>query len=220
MQHERAWIQCRLPWVVTLDSASMWRLGSVLWAIGWVAEQRATRPTKRWECKSGPRPCPWIGCEYHLFVDVDVDNGSLWGHPAIGFPRAMPDWIPVHSTKTHDTERRLLKLFDDDRDSCALDVAERGEHTNRETGEAMGLSIRQVKEIATPARQAMFEGGREPVKKSNKLMSLMRRVAGKRKRDGRGVKPQSVKSLKRKLKALSLHEQPSLVAAWRKEIGE
>jgi hypothetical protein len=28
------------------------------------------RPRTRGDCVDGPRPCPWVGCRYHLALDV------------------------------------------------------------------------------------------------------------------------------------------------------
>ncbi len=37
------------------------------------------RPKTRGECASGPRPCPWVSCRHHLYLDVDK-NGSVIEH--------------------------------------------------------------------------------------------------------------------------------------------
>jgi hypothetical protein len=42
------------------------------------AEALAARPKTRAECVSGPRPCPWVGCRYHLQLDVR-QSGAIWG---------------------------------------------------------------------------------------------------------------------------------------------
>jgi len=41
------------------------------------------RPTCRSECANVPRPCPYVGCKYNLFLDVNESNGNIrlrWGH--------------------------------------------------------------------------------------------------------------------------------------------
>jgi hypothetical protein len=30
------------------------------------------RPQRRSDCEDGPRPCPWVGCRYHLWADVSI----------------------------------------------------------------------------------------------------------------------------------------------------
>src|SRR5262245_25702940 len=40
------------------------------------------RPQQRVECTSGNRPCPFVSCKYHLYLDVNPDTGSI----KINFP--------------------------------------------------------------------------------------------------------------------------------------
>lgn len=58
------------------------------------------RPKTRGECADGPRPCPYVSCRFHLYLDV---NGA--GGLKLNFP---------------DLE------VGDMAESCALDVADRG----------------------------------------------------------------------------------------------
>lgn len=37
----------------------------------------ASRPETRADCKGQSRPCPWVSCEAHLYLDVDEDTGAL-----------------------------------------------------------------------------------------------------------------------------------------------
>lgn len=34
------------------------------------------RPRTRADCIDGPRPCPWVGCRHHLYLEVKP-NGSI-----------------------------------------------------------------------------------------------------------------------------------------------
>jgi len=65
---------------------------------------RVERPATRDECLAGgphaERPCPWVGCKHHLYLDVKR-NGSI----VMNFPDVDVADMPV---------------------SCALDVADRG----------------------------------------------------------------------------------------------
>lgn len=49
------------------------------------------RPQTRGDCLPGgtnsARPCPWVGCKYHLAVDINTHTGSLQEH---GDPATMP----------------------------------------------------------------------------------------------------------------------------------
>src|SRR5688572_696068 len=35
------------------------------------------RPATRGECKEEARPCPWVSCKYHLYLDVNPETGSI-----------------------------------------------------------------------------------------------------------------------------------------------
>ena len=38
---------------------------------------QALRPKTRGDCKDGIRPCPWVGCRHHLYLNVNEDTGSM-----------------------------------------------------------------------------------------------------------------------------------------------
>lgn len=84
------------------------------------------RPRSREQCANGPRPCPWVGCKYHLYIDVNERIGSI----RYNFPGTA---------------------LEDIRDSCALDVAAEEGCTLDEVGAVMNLTrerIRQIEEMA------------------------------------------------------------------------
>src|SRR5690606_40153075 len=35
------------------------------------------KPKTRADCKDGPRPCPFISCKHHLYVDVSPRTGAI-----------------------------------------------------------------------------------------------------------------------------------------------
>ncbi|MBI4508772.1 MAG: DNA-binding protein [Deltaproteobacteria bacterium] len=80
------------------------------------------RPLFRVECKNGPRPCPWVSCKYHLYLDVNPDTGSI----KVNFPD--------------------LEVWDM-KDTCALDVADRSGITLEEVGEIMNLTRERVRQV-------------------------------------------------------------------------
>lgn len=59
------------------------------------------RPSTRSECKDGPRPCPYVSCRHHLYLDVNPHNGSI----KFNFP-----------------DKEVWEL----EQTCSLDVAEEG----------------------------------------------------------------------------------------------
>ena len=80
------------------------------------------RPKDRAECSAESRPCPWVACKHHLYLDVNPDTGSI----KINFP---------------DLEPWELKQ------TCALDVSDRGGITLEEVGEIMNLTRERIRQV-------------------------------------------------------------------------
>jgi hypothetical protein len=80
------------------------------------------RPTTRAECSEEMRPCPWVACKHHLYLDINPETGSI----KINFPDLEP-WDLKHT--------------------CALDVAERGGITLEEVGEIMNLTRERIRQV-------------------------------------------------------------------------
>jgi len=59
------------------------------------------KPKTRAECADGARPCPYVSCKYHLYIDVSPRTGAI----KLNFPDLEVWELP---------------------ESCALDVADRG----------------------------------------------------------------------------------------------
>ena len=107
------------------------------WGDGTQTPTEHWRPQRRRECAAVARPCPYVGCRHHLYLDVNSTTGSLtYNHPGLE-PWEMGE-------------------------SCALDSAERGERTLEAVGEALNLTkerVRQVQDIALARiRDAMAAG--------------------------------------------------------------
>lgn len=83
------------------------------------------RPRTRGGCLEGQgraRPCPWVGCKFHLYLDVNPETGSI----KLNFPGIEPEEMKV---------------------SCALDVAMRGGVTLEEVGEIMNLTRERIRQV-------------------------------------------------------------------------
>ena len=80
------------------------------------------RPKSRGECREELRPCPYVACKFHLYLDVNTETGSI----KINFPDLEP-WELKHT--------------------CALDVAERGGITLEEVGEIMNLTRERIRQV-------------------------------------------------------------------------
>lgn len=87
-------------------------------------EEQYWRPETRGECADMERPCPFVSCKYHLYIDVHPVRGSI----KINFP---------------DVEVWEMT------DTCALDIADRGGITLEEVGEIMNLTRERVRQVET-----------------------------------------------------------------------
>ena len=76
------------------------------------------------DCAEGPRPCLYVSCKYHLYLDVNPRTGSV----KLNFP-----------------DKELWELAD----TCALDVADRGGITLEEVGAIMNLTRERVRQVET-----------------------------------------------------------------------
>lgn len=92
------------------------------------------RPRTRGECENGERPCPFAGCRYHLFVDVNPKGGSL----KLNFP-----------------DMELWELSE----TCALDVADRGGIQLEKLGYVMNLTRERIRQIEMRAVQKLARDG-------------------------------------------------------------
>ncbi len=80
------------------------------------------RPKTRAECGAEQRPCPWVACKHHLYLDINPETGSI----KINFP-----------------DLEVWEL----RDTCALDVAERGGITLDEVGLVTNLTRERIRQL-------------------------------------------------------------------------
>jgi len=80
------------------------------------------RPRLRSECVDGPRPCPFVSCTHHLYLDVSARTGAI----KVNFP----DLDPWEMSET-----------------CALDVADRGGTTLEEVGAIMNLTRERIRQV-------------------------------------------------------------------------
>lgn len=79
------------------------------------------RPRTREECAIVPRPCPFVGCRYHLYLD-ETEAGNVY----INFP-----------------DTPVLEM----QHSCILDLAEKGPWSLRETSQILGLTPERIRQI-------------------------------------------------------------------------
>lgn len=93
------------------------------------------KPQRRADCASIPRPCPYVSCKHHLYLDVSARTGAI----KLNFP-----------------DLEVWEMSE----SCALDVADRGGTTLEDVGAIMNLTrerIRQVEVRALAKLEALRE---------------------------------------------------------------
>lgn len=80
------------------------------------------RPRTRGECQGGERPCPWVSCVYHLYLDTCKETGRV----RINFPDLEPGDLD---------------------ETCALDVADEGGATLDRVGQLSNLTRERIRQF-------------------------------------------------------------------------
>lgn len=94
------------------------RIGKILYP------ETPERPRTRGDCREGVRPCPFVGCRHHLYLDV-LPSGA----------------VIVNS------EGEVWDM----KETCALDVADRGDHTLDAVGEVLGCTREAIRLVEVQA---------------------------------------------------------------------
>jgi hypothetical protein len=89
-------------------------------------EQNVIRPLTREHCAEGPRPCPFVACRHHLYLDVAPETGTI----KLNFP-----------------DLEVWELAD----SCALDIAEAGGLELERTGALLNVTRERIRQIEAVA---------------------------------------------------------------------
>ncbi len=85
-------------------------------------DEEVQRPTSRAECVEGARPCPFVSCQHHLYLDVSARTGAI----KVNFPD-LDVWEMS--------------------ETCALDIADRGGTTLEEVGAIMNLTRERIRQV-------------------------------------------------------------------------
>jgi hypothetical protein len=80
------------------------------------------RPRSRGDCLTMERPCPFVSCEHHLYLDVNPRSGAI----KLNFPHLEVWEMP---------------------ETCALDVADRGGITLEEVGAILNLTRERIRQV-------------------------------------------------------------------------
>lgn len=84
------------------------------------------KPRTRAECAEGARPCPYVSCKHHLFLDVSARTGAI----KLNFPD--------------------LEVWEMN-ETCALDIADRGGTTLEDVGAIMNLTRERIRQVEVKA---------------------------------------------------------------------
>ncbi len=87
-----------------------------------VYPEEVERPRTRAECQNMERPCPFVSCEHHLYLDVNPDSGAI----KLNFPHLEVWEMP---------------------ETCSLDVADRGGITLEEVGAILNLTRERIRQV-------------------------------------------------------------------------
>jgi hypothetical protein len=79
-------------------------------------------PRARADCSGGERPCPFVSCKHHLYLDVSSRTGAI----KLNFP-----------------DLEVWEMSE----TCALDVADRGGTTLEEVGAIMNLTRERIRQV-------------------------------------------------------------------------
>lgn len=86
------------------------------------AELEAARPKTRGDCQGAARPCPFVGCKHHLYLDVNPETGTI----KINYPDVEP-W--------------------DLAETCALDIADRGAVVLDAVGGILNITRERARQV-------------------------------------------------------------------------
>lgn len=89
-------------------------------------EDDYVKPKTREECFGTERPCPFVSCQYHLYLDVSPRTGAI----KLNFP---------------DLEVWQMN------ESCSLDVSDRGGTTLEDVGAIMNLTRERIRQVEVRA---------------------------------------------------------------------
>ncbi|HCF59008.1 MAG TPA: DNA-binding protein [Myxococcales bacterium] len=94
------------------------------------------RPHTRADCANGARPCLFVSCKHHLYLDVNPETGSI----KLNFP-----------------DKEIWELDE----TCALDVADKGGITLEEVGAIMNLTRERIRQVETRGLLKLREAAEE-----------------------------------------------------------
>lgn len=93
---------------------------------------RTSFPIRRIDCRSTPRPCPYVSCSHNTYLTVTA------ARVIVARPGLEPDEVPED-------------------ESCSLDVAASGPQTLERIGRILGITRERVRQIETKILAKILE---------------------------------------------------------------
>ena len=92
------------------------------------------RPRTRGDCDAVARPCPYVACRHHLYLDVTGAGGIT-----LNFPDLEPEELV---------------------ESCSLDVADLGDQRPEDVGAYMNVTRERIRQIQERAQEKIEQRGK------------------------------------------------------------
>lgn len=106
------------------------------------------KPRNRTECANIPRPCPYVSCRYHLYLDV-FEGGVL----------------KINHGEEFDDDTTVIENLKRMPYSCSLDAADQGEMELDQIADSFNLTRERIRQILeTGFRKIRDNVGDEVVK--------------------------------------------------------
>ena len=115
-----------------------------------------TQPRTRGECACGPRPCPWVGCRYHLLIleptrNLDALRGRRHDLPVLRYNKLLQDLTAETIEAFPALALAMLP------ETCALDVAEEGGKTFEAVAELFGTTRERIRQLQAVAFERLLD---------------------------------------------------------------
>lgn len=102
--------------------------------LSWAQRQGLRFPISRTQCEEAERPCPWVRCRHHAYLEVMWDGSIKLNWPGLEV------WeIP---------------------ETCTLDAGARAEHTLEEAGAVLNITRERVRQLEARAMANLLSRGR------------------------------------------------------------
>lgn len=89
------------------------------------------RPKNRSECRHAAKPCPFVSCRHHLYLEVNNTGEIHYNFP----------------------DKEVWEIGE----TCSLDVADRGDHTLEEVGKILELTRERIRQNERDGKKKLIK---------------------------------------------------------------